>query len=70
MGNQSNPQSRRRLAGIVGISAVLVTAAALSPVLSWHFGYIGLLLGLVAALVTMLPGSSPDDLTASSYDEE
>ena len=52
MGNPSNPHSRRAF-GLGGIGAVLVAATALSPVLPWHFGYLGLFLGIVAALVAV-----------------
>lgn len=45
--------SRRRLAGLGGIAAVLVAAAAVSPVVPWHLGYPGLALGIVAALAAV-----------------
>src|SRR6476469_2427099 len=52
MGNPHS-RNRRRLVGLGGIGAVLVTAAALAPVVPWHFGYLGLFLGIVAALVAV-----------------
>src|SRR6185312_1329302 len=58
-----NPHSRnRRLVGLGGIGAVLIAAAALSPVVPWHFGYLGLALGLVAALVAVGAVGAPTAL--------
>ncbi|HEY2296363.1 MAG TPA: hypothetical protein VGH43_01445 [Jatrophihabitans sp.] len=71
MGNQRNPSSlhsRRRIVGIVGMAAVLIAAAALSPVLSWHFGYLGLVLGLVAALIGVGAVGAPTALRPGRVD--
>jgi hypothetical protein len=62
MGNPRHQHPRRRLAGLVGILAVLITAAALSAVLPWHFGYVGLLLGVLAALLAVSAIGAPTAL--------